>query len=346
MYNDTENYAMTTSTTPLLLTYASDIRSVTHIFIAAVITFGGIISNMLAITGIIRQKNWHGKVINPFYLNLAIADFIVCAVCLPITVVNHLLLNSWILNHSNCKILPTIQVFAITASSLTIIAINFERLYAAITPIRYSLQVNSYKICFIIAFIWIISSIFSLPNIFFLHTSIYSIDGRSFVLCSYVWKKLTSIGYIYIIFSALFYYIIPSVSAVISYRYISTKVSQNGRYLMKDQIELSGVYSLDGSTLSRCPTISRYTRIQRTATRLAIIVTTIHVLTWSGYPTLLLLQLVKALPQKANYLPDLSFSLKIIGFASSGFNPIIYVLNKSAKQPNSRPSRKSRIYSV
>lgn len=331
MWNSTEiNPTISTSSSSVINT--SNIRSATQIFISAIITFGGCTSNLLAFLGIIRQKNWLRKVINPFFLNLAVADFAVCASCLPMATLSHSYLNGWITSyHTTCKILPTIQAVAVAISSITIVAINFERLYAVATPTRYSLQILGNKIYFIIALIWLISFIFALPNLFFYRASVYTIDQKSLMICNYIWGDYYAIGLIYILLNALIYFILPSVSAVISFRYISFKLSRNKKYLMKDRSESSTINgSKDRPTISNDNRIiCRYAKIQRAATRLAIIVTSIHVLSWSGYPILLLLQLVEVIPPHASYLLDLSFSLKMIGLASSSLNPIIYVLNTS-----------------
>ena len=97
-----------------------------------------------------------------FLVSLACADIALAIIVMPLSIVK-ILLNEWIFGALLCKLWLTSDVLCCTASILNLCAIALDRYWAIYDPIHYSQKRTIKKVVTIIACVWIISAIISIP---------------------------------------------------------------------------------------------------------------------------------------------------------------------------------------
>ncbi|XKL61080.1 hypothetical protein PGB90_008137 [Kerria lacca] len=111
--------------------FSPNIEAILIASYAALVSWG-LISNCLLCFVVTRQcarktlANNGPSPKNLFIVNLAVADLLLCAICMPFTLLS-LLKRRWTLGQLMCKLVPIIQGSNIMVSSGTITAIAFDR---------------------------------------------------------------------------------------------------------------------------------------------------------------------------------------------------------------------------
>ncbi|XP_065224090.1 neuropeptide Y receptor type 2-like isoform X2 [Planococcus citri] len=130
----------------------------------------GIIANVLLCFIVVRQcmrKNMTNNGPSPrnlYIVNLAIADMLLCMICMPFTLFS-LLKRRWTLGILLCKMVPIVQGTNIMVSSGTITAIAFDRYFTIVRSPRDAMCRCSVSTTLIL--IWITSFLCVLPLVFF-----------------------------------------------------------------------------------------------------------------------------------------------------------------------------------
>ena len=63
---------------------------------------------------------------NLFIVNLALCDVVMCAVCMPFSLVKYVL-KRWVLGATMCRVVPALATIDVFVSTLTILAIAGDR---------------------------------------------------------------------------------------------------------------------------------------------------------------------------------------------------------------------------
>ncbi|CAF2566403.1 unnamed protein product [Rotaria sp. Silwood2] len=104
---------------------------------------------------------------NLFIANLAVTDFFVGLLCIPIVLISDYLLSDWPFGLFMCKFTSFSQSVFIVCTVYTLIAMSVDRYIAIIYPLHSKL---TRKQCYIlISILWTFSIIFSLPVYFEMH---------------------------------------------------------------------------------------------------------------------------------------------------------------------------------
>ena len=170
-----------------------------RLFAYAVIFILGVLGNLLVILTIRRP---HMKTVtNVFITNLAIADFLVCLLNVPmVTTLGHL--GYWPFGEILCKCLSFLQGVSLSASVGTLIAIAADRFKMVVlyrTP-----NTKMHKAYIFIAMIWVSSVALPFPLLLFSHIDSTGADDQ----CVEIWPDSSS-RKIYTLFVAIFLYVIP-----------------------------------------------------------------------------------------------------------------------------------------
>ncbi|KAI8507163.1 Neuropeptide FF receptor 2 [Branchiostoma belcheri] len=118
-----------------------------------------VIGNPLVCLVVAMNKNMR-NVTNLFIANVAVSDFLVGAICMPLTLVNNLKAG-WVFGRVMCTVLPMIMGMTVTASVLTLVAIAVDRYLAVMRPTDD--KISNKVTCIVIAGIWTAASAIMIP---------------------------------------------------------------------------------------------------------------------------------------------------------------------------------------
>ncbi|WAR24535.1 OX1R-like protein, partial [Mya arenaria] len=107
----------------------------------------GITGNFLVCYSVWRSRSLK-TVTNTFLVNLAVADFLVISICLPVTVVSDVI-QSWFLGIIMCKLSVYLQRVSVFVSVLTLTSISVERYMTICSDKRVSVFVSVLTLTFI-----------------------------------------------------------------------------------------------------------------------------------------------------------------------------------------------------
>ena len=190
----------------------------------AVIFVFGVGGNLLVILTIRRP---HMKTVtNVFITNLAVADFLVCILNVPmVTTLGHL--GYWPFGELMCKFLSSFQGMSLSASVGTLIAVAADRFKMCVLYQQPNTKLHHAYMC--VALIWILSTVLPFPLLLFSRV-IQGTNGKD--LCVEIWPD-TSSRKMYTLLVAVLLYFIPLAAICLLYSLIirklwSLKNSQKG----------------------------------------------------------------------------------------------------------------------
>ena len=191
----------------------------------AIIFILGVGGNLLVILTIRRP---HMKTVtNVFITNLAVADFLVCLLNVPmVTTLGHL--GYWPFGELMCKFLPSIQGVSLSASVGTLIAVAADRFKMVVLYQRPNTKL--YHAYMYVAVIWISSTALPFPLLLFSHI-IPDSNGKDF--CVEIWPDISS-RKTYTLLVAILLYFVPLGAISVLYSLIIRKLwslteSQKGK---------------------------------------------------------------------------------------------------------------------
>ena len=123
-----------------------------------------IVGNILVICAVLRER-YLKSATNYYIVSLAIADLLVGLVVMPFNTIHEMTNNYWFFGQLWCDLWHSLDVFASTASILSLVVIALDRYSAISDPFNYQTRwITQYWIIFI-AVIWICSAGISFPGI-------------------------------------------------------------------------------------------------------------------------------------------------------------------------------------
>ncbi|XP_048864577.1 neuropeptide Y receptor type 4 [Brienomyrus brachyistius] len=123
----------------------------------------GLLGNVGLICIIAQQKK-NTNVTSILIANLSVSDILVCAFCLPFTVV-YTLMDHWIFGSVLCRLTPFVQCMSVTVSILSLVLIALERHQLIINPSGWKPSVPQAYLAVVI--IWMLACFTSLPFLAF-----------------------------------------------------------------------------------------------------------------------------------------------------------------------------------
>lgn len=195
-----------------------EIWSVEHLVLTSgilgLIILGIIIGNAFVIAAIVLEKNLH-CVANYLILSLAVADFMVASIVMPISAVNEVT-KHWFLGSEVCDIWISMDVLCCTASILSLVAIAVDR-YWAVIYVDYTRKRTAKRILSMIALVWLVALAISTPGVFiFKDENNPEVSG----------KCIISQDHVYTIFSTVCAFYLPTITLLIIYGKIFTVARQ------------------------------------------------------------------------------------------------------------------------
>ncbi|XP_049823428.1 neuropeptide F receptor-like [Aethina tumida] len=194
------------------------------IFYGILITFGAL-GNTLVIIAVVRKPAMRTPR-NLFILNLAIADWLLCTVTMPLTLME-ILAQYFPLGNSPflCKTIGAMQATSIFVSTISITAIALDRYQVIVYPTRESLQLCGATV--ILFVIWTVAFLLASPLLISKSLSHHVVELESTTLivnfCYEDWPVQHGRAF-YSIFSLIFQYTLPIIIVSVAYIRISYKL--------------------------------------------------------------------------------------------------------------------------
>ncbi|XP_071946696.1 alpha-2C adrenergic receptor-like [Antedon mediterranea] len=123
-----------------------------------------IFGNSLVCIAIWKIRSLKG-IQNWFLFSLAISDLMVGVLIMPFGIVNKLL-GTWVFGSIWCQAWKCLDVNACSASILNLCLISVDRYFSIIKAVKYTRWRNAFRAKVMIASVWILSALISLPPLF------------------------------------------------------------------------------------------------------------------------------------------------------------------------------------
>lgn len=127
-------------------------------------------------------------VINFFIVSLALSDILMAVICVPLTCVANLVINSWPFGDTLCPIVSFLQVVTVFMSSFTLVAISMDRYSAIVHPLRPKMTKRQAFI--VISIIWMLSVAIPLPTAITSEVHQYINDPSAPYFCEEMWDNI------------------------------------------------------------------------------------------------------------------------------------------------------------
>ncbi|EDO50021.1 predicted protein, partial [Nematostella vectensis] len=153
---------------------------ISYIFICII----GALGNLLVMLA--TRKRRMRNVTNQFIANLALADFTVCVITIPISLVytnlGHWPFRSWL-----CKTMPYLQGITVSASVGTLVAIASDRFIVIVFPTKRKFRISRTWIT--VVAIWLLSAAVAFPVHLYSEVTREMGDGLNVTSCIEVWPS-------------------------------------------------------------------------------------------------------------------------------------------------------------
>nr|XP_015203966.1 PREDICTED: orexin receptor type 1-like [Lepisosteus oculatus]XP_015203967.1 PREDICTED: orexin receptor type 1-like [Lepisosteus oculatus]XP_015203968.1 PREDICTED: orexin receptor type 1-like [Lepisosteus oculatus]XP_015203969.1 PREDICTED: orexin receptor type 1-like [Lepisosteus oculatus] len=114
-------------------------------------------------------RNHHMRTVtNYFIVNLSLADLLVTAICLPVSLVVDIT-ESWFFGQTLCKVIPYLQTVSVSVSVLTLSFIALDRWYAICHPLMFKSTARRARNSIVL--IWLLSLAIMVPQAVVMETS-------------------------------------------------------------------------------------------------------------------------------------------------------------------------------
>ncbi|CAJ0609745.1 unnamed protein product [Cylicocyclus nassatus] len=132
--------------------------TVTYLIIIAMTVAG----NIMVVVAVFTYRPLK-KVQNYFLVSLAVSDLCVAIFVMPLHVVKFLANGRWLMGVTICQLFTTADILLCTSSILNLCAIAIDRYCAIHDPINYAQRRTPRFVCGVIAIVWVLSVIISVP---------------------------------------------------------------------------------------------------------------------------------------------------------------------------------------
>jgi len=213
-YIDNVTSSTLTSSALWSLNYSVPEMAVVTAMLAAMIVVTAC-GNALVGVALLRFRSLR-SVSNMLIGNLAVSDFLLAVVVLPLSTVNECL-GRWPLGHVACNVWLTVDVLCCTASIWNLCMIAVDRCTAIVYPLWYRHKRSVRYALPYVAAVWFISLTVSVPPTFLGWSDVYVVDDESQVYQCVLYQ---SPGYV--MFSASASFFVPFTITVLLYVRIFT----------------------------------------------------------------------------------------------------------------------------
>ncbi|KAL3189682.1 hypothetical protein MRX96_021148 [Rhipicephalus microplus] len=263
--------------------------------------------NLIVIWIVLAHKRMR-TVTNYFIVNLSLADTMVSTLNVIFNFI-YMLNGDWPFGTAYCKVSNFIAIVSVAASVFTLMAICIDRYMAIMRPLRP--RMSRATTLNIAIWIWVASSLLSLPNILYSTTKaeIFA-NGDSRIICYIFWPDGDTTEshdeYVYNVVILIVTYMIPVTSMAFTYFRV-------GR-------ELWGSQSIGECTAKQIEAI----KSKRKIVKMMIVVVVIFAVCWLPYHVYFLATHHHPEITQSEYIQHVYLAIYWLAMSNSMYNPIIY----------------------
>uniref|UniRef100_UPI00398E8A08 G-protein coupled receptor 61 n=1 Tax=Pristiophorus japonicus TaxID=55135 RepID=UPI00398E8A08 len=179
------------------------------LFLMLLVDLVGIIGNTAVMLVIIRTPLFKKFV---FVFHLCLVDLTAALILMPLGMVSSsALFDNIVFGDTVCRLYLFLSMLMISASILSILAINVERYYYIVHPMRYEVRMTLRLVVSVIICIWIKAILMSIISVLG-----WNSQGRTDNQCSLQWEGETH-RKLFVLFFSLFYFLVPLLVMLIVY---------------------------------------------------------------------------------------------------------------------------------
>ncbi|XP_077598167.1 neuropeptide Y receptor Y2, like [Stigmatopora nigra] len=266
----------------------------------------GLLGNSLVIYVIYRFKTLR-TVTNFFIGNLAVADLLVNALCLPFTLV-YTLQGEWHFGSVLCFLVPFAQGLAVHVSVLTLNVIALDRHRCIIHHLERRMRKDT---CFrVIALTWLLSAALASPLAIFREYGSFALTpGRSIQACAEKWPGSSTDGTVYSVAMLVLQYVLPLTVISLAYARIWSKLRAHV------------VPAADGEGASAG---SQRQRRRRKTTKMLVTMVAVFAVSWLPYHAFQLATDMDGGVPDTPYFRLLYTLFHVVAMCSTFANPLLY----------------------
>ena len=190
----------------------------------AVITFGGLIGNLLVFITVYRNQNLRTST-NFYYVNMAVSDFLASLTAWPLYLTNEIITSKGSLIQGplatpGCKVGQYVRLVSCTVSILSLVLIAVDRFIATVYPLKATLLSSKIRISLMFA-VWFIALGYCVPMFYFYKVE----DVGEETFCRFAWDDTLALA-IYQTAGLIMLTIAPLITIVILYSRIMRAIRQ------------------------------------------------------------------------------------------------------------------------
>ena len=189
----------------------------------AIITFGGLIGNLLVFITVYKNPNLRTST-NFYYVNMAVSDFLASLTAWPLYLTNEIITSKGSLIQgplatTGCKVRVYVRTVSSTVSILSLVLIAVDRFIATVYPLKATLLSSKIRISLMFA-VWLIAMGFCVPMSYFFKVE----DVGEETFCRFAWDDTLAIAIYHSV--GLMLTIAPLITIVILYSRIMRAIRQ------------------------------------------------------------------------------------------------------------------------
>ncbi|KAG2469276.1 pyroglutamylated RF-amide peptide receptor [Polypterus senegalus] len=256
-----------------------------------------------------------------FVCSLALSDLLISLVCIPITFLQHFSTN-WLAGGFLCKLVPFLQVTAVSTSILTMTCIAAERFQGILYPLQLGNIYSPIRATKMLAGVWLSSLAIASP-MWYAHKVEIKYDflfDVHYTCCLEVWP-LPWHRQVYTTVLLVLMFLVPMGTMGILYGKIIHEL------WCKHRIHDVMFQALPGSE------INKITRKRKRAVKMMVVVVLLFVICWLPFHLVSVLSDFGHLHMNEEQEFLLYAAVQVIGFSNSVCNPVVYAaLNENFKK--------------
>ncbi|KAG8199982.1 hypothetical protein JTE90_006226 [Oedothorax gibbosus] len=149
-----------------------------------IVIVGGLLGNISVILTVALNRSMR-TTINYYVANLAVADALICMICMGAHLLMTLTRPVYALGGFMCKFNPFMQMTCLTSSVLTLSAISCDRFMAIMFPLH--VRITKQRTSIVMQVVWILSIIVSIPFLLVKKHEVYEFQDFVQPVCTERW---------------------------------------------------------------------------------------------------------------------------------------------------------------